>query len=106
MFSEQELIFFSIVVFILALILLANKKKVFNTFQNNTTSAESELDENGFVKTNIVPSYWYNYAPSEIRSKCFDCDANSNSKHPSNCIDCEKKGGHVFDKLFNRVLTR
>ncbi len=103
MLSENELIIFGIFVFVIAIILLANKQNIFSTFQNNT---KSELDENGFIKTNLVPSYWYNYASSEERSKCFDCDSSSTYKHPSNCIDCETKGGRPIDKLFNRVLTR
>jgi len=105
MFTETELTIFSIFVLFIAIILLINKYNIFNTFQNNTTSS-AELDENGFDKSNIVPSYWYNYAPSEERSKCFDCDASSSFKHPSNCIDCELKGGRPVDKLFNKVLTR
>ncbi len=109
MFTETELTVFSIFVLFIAIILFINKNNIFSTFQNNTTSSkesESELDENGFVKSNMVPSYWYNYAPSENRSKCFDCDASSSYKHPSNCIDCEMKGGRSVDKLLNRVLTR
>ena len=55
---------------------------------------------------NARPSYWYNYLTSDTRSKCFDCDATSQYRHSSNCIDCETKGGRPIDKLFNRVLTR
>ncbi len=107
MFTETELTIFSIFVLFIAIVLFINKNNIFSTFQNNTTSSkEPELDENGFIKSNIVPSYWYNYAPSENRSKCFDCDASSSYKHPSNCIDCEMKGGRPVDKLLNRVLTR
>jgi hypothetical protein len=107
MLSETELTIFGVFVLFIAIILLINKNNIFSSFQNNTTtSVSSELDENGFVKSNIVPSYWYNYASSEVRSKCFDCDATSQYRHPSNCIDCETKGGRPVDKLLNRVLTR
>jgi hypothetical protein len=109
MLTTEEIIFIIIITSIIILLYL-NKKKLFNKFENNTgqipTTSQSELDENGFVKNELNPSYWYNYAPSEIRSKCFACDATSNYQHPSNCIDCEMKGGRPIDKLFNKVLTR
>ncbi len=111
MLTKNEIILI-IVILILLLLIIIYKNDILNTFQNNTSSnnttstTTSELNENGFIKSNIVPSYWYNYQPSEIRSKCFDCDAEKKYKHPSNCIDCETKGGHKIDKLFNRVMTR
>ena len=104
MFTQNQIIAIVIIFFII--LILIYKKNILSTFQNNTTSSESNLDENGLVKNELKPSYWYNYAPSEIRSKCFDCDATSKYKHSSNCIDCETKGGRAVDKLFNRVLSR
>jgi hypothetical protein len=94
-----------------------NRKKLIGNFNNLNYSEfkydpksleNSSLDENGLLKTenNIKPSYWYNYAPGENRSKCFACDTASNLQHGSNCIDCETKGGRPVDKLLNRVLTR
>ena len=107
MLSERDLTIFAIIVLFIVIILFIYHNNIFSSFQNNTTtSVPSELDENGFVKSNIVPSYWYNYASSETRSKCFDCDNSSKYRHPSNCIDCETKGGRPVDKLYNRVLTR
>ncbi len=100
MLTKNQIII--IIIFLILLILIINKETVLSTFQNNT----DDLDENGLIKNEIKPSYWYNYAPSEIRSKCFDCDATSKYKHSSNCIDCETKGGRPIDKLFNRVLSR
>ncbi len=90
------------------ILIYINRNILLSGFQNNTTLStnNSELDENGFIKNELKPSYWYNYAPSEERSKCFDCDASSDYKHPSNCIDCEIPGGRPIDKLLNRVLTR
>ena len=107
MLSETDTILFVLIGISIIVLIFVNKNKIFNTFQNNTTSSnQTELDENGFIRNELKPSYWYNYAPSEIRSKCFDCDASSNYIHASNCIDCETKGGRPIDKLFNRVLTR
>jgi hypothetical protein len=100
MLTKNQIII--IIIFLILLILIINKDTVLSTFQNNT----DDLDENGLIKNEIKPSYWYNYAPSEIRSKCFDCDATSKYKHSSNCIDCETNGGKPIDKLFNRVLSR
>jgi hypothetical protein len=101
-----EKICFAIIIILIIILLFINKNKIFSNFENNDTENESNLTKDGFIKNELVPSYWYNYAPSEIRSKCFACDANSNYRHPSNCIDCETKGGRPVDKLFNRVLTR
>lgn len=112
MFNNRDIIIFSIIGIMIIILIIVNAKKIFSGFQNNTTSSITnmasnyQLDENGFIKNELKPSYWYNYAPSEERSKCFACDASSEYKHPSNCIDCEKKGGRRIDKLFNRVLTR
>ncbi len=105
--SNIDIIIFVVIGFLIIILLFINKNKIFSGFQNNTTSSnESNLDENGLIKNELKPSYWYNYAPSELRSKCFDCDASSSYKHPSNCFDCEIKGGRPVDKLFNRVLSR
>ncbi len=106
--NNEQIILFSLIGIIIILLLIINRNKIFSGFQNNTTSStnNSELDENGNIKNELKPSYWYNYAPSEERSKCFACDAESNLRHPSNCIDCETSGGRPVDKLFNRVLTR
>ncbi len=106
MLTEKQIILI-LIIFILIIILFINKDNIVNTFQNNSqNTTTSELDENGFIKSELVPSYWYNYETSESRSKCFDCDANKQYKHGSNCIDCETKGGRKIDKLFNRVMTR
>jgi hypothetical protein len=115
MLTTEEIILI-ITIILIIILLYVNKNKLFNKFENNTdpiptTTSASELDENGFVKNEfskneLNPSYWYNYAPSEVRSKCFACDATSKFRHPSNCIDCETKGGRPVDKLLNRVLTR
>jgi hypothetical protein len=106
--SETENIIFILIGILIVILLFINRNKIFSGFENNTVSSNenSDLDENGFIKNELKPSYWYNYAPSEIRSKCFDCDASSNEKHPSNCFDCEIKGGRPIDKLYNRVLSR
>ena len=105
--SDIDTILFILIGLLVLVLFYLNINKIFSGFQNNTISSnESELDENGFVKNELKPSYWYNYAPSEVRSKCFDCDASSDFKHPSNCFDCELKGGRPVDKLFNRVLSR
>jgi hypothetical protein len=114
MLKTEEIIL--IILILIIILLYVNKKKIFNKFENNTdkiptTTSQSDLDENGFIKNEFAknelnPSYWYNYAPSEIRSKCFACDTTSNYQHPSNCIDCEMKGGRPIDKLLNKVLTR
>ena len=104
MISESDTFLFVLIGIAIIVLIFVNKNKIFNTFQNNEN--QTELDENGFIRNELKPSYWYKYAPSEIRSKCFDCDASSNLMHASNCIDCEMKGGRPVDKLFNRVLTR
>lgn len=108
MLTDLEMIIFGITFILIIVLLFVNKDKIFNKFENigTTNSDDSELNENGFVKNELKPSYWYNYAPSEVRSKCFACDAEGNYRHPSNCIDCEMKGGRPVDKLLNRVLTR
>ncbi len=110
---EIELLIFSITFLFIVILVYINKDRIFDKFENNVTvepkiEDTSLLDENGFLKTdkNIKPSYWYNYAPGENRSKCFSCDAASNLQHGSRCIDCEKKGGRQVDELLNRVLTR
>lgn len=103
MFTENEKTIFLVIIILIIILLIINKKKIFNTFENEVTS---NLNENGFVKNELKPSYWYNYLPSEIRSKCFSCEAESDLLHPSNCIDCETPGGRPVDKLLNRVLTR
>jgi hypothetical protein len=108
MCNNIEILMFIVIGILILVLIYVNKDKIFSGFENNTTSATnvSELDENGFVKGELKPSYWYNYSPSDTRSKCFACDAESNYRHPSNCIDCEMKGGRPVDKLLNRVLTR
>ena len=103
------MIIFGITFILIIVLIFVNKDKIFNKFENNidTSNAnDSELTADGFVKNELKPSYWYNYAPSEVRSKCFACDAEGKYSHPSNCIDCEMKGGRPVDKLLNRVLTR
>ena len=102
--SQIDIILYAMIGLLILILLYLNRNKIFSGFQNNTN--EGDLDENGFIKNELKPSYWYNYAPSEIRSKCFDCDASSNNRHPSNCFDCELKGGRPVDKLLNRVLSR
>ena len=109
MLSNVEIIIFAIIGIFIIILIIVNKKRLFGGFENDTTSSvtdNSELDENGFKKKELKPSTGYNYAPSEERSKCFACDAESNYRHGSNCIDCEMKGGRPVDKLLNRVLTR
>ncbi len=106
---NNELIILFAIIGIIIIIIIVNKNKLFSGFQNNNSQSittTSELDENGFIRNEIKPSYWYNYAPTEERSKCFACDAESNVRHPNNCYDCEIKNGRPVDKLFNRVLTR
>jgi hypothetical protein len=102
--SNIDTILFILIGLLVLILFYLNINKIFSGFQNNTN--ESDLDENGFIKNELKPSYWYNYAASEIRSKCFACDAEGKYLHPSNCIDCEMKGGRPIDKLLNRVLTR
>ena len=58
------------------------------------------------TKDKIYPSYWYGYFPTDTRSKCFDCDKQSNFEHGTNCFDCEIPGGRQINPLLNRVLTR
>ncbi len=107
MCNNIERFMFIVVGILIIFLIYVNKDKIFNGFENNKTPTNgSELDENGFVKGEIKPSYWYNYFATDTRSKCFACDAASNLRHPSNCIDCEMKGGRPVDKLLNRVLTR
>ena len=106
MCNNIETLIYVVIGILIIVLIYVNKDKIFNGFENNAASNESELDKNGFVKNELVPSYWYNYLPSDTRSKCFACDAESNYRHPSNCIDCEIKGGRPVDKLLNRVLTR
>jgi hypothetical protein len=106
---NKEMIVFAVIIILVIIIIIINKNRIFSGFENNTTSSvtnNSELDENGHIKNELKPSYWYNYAPSENRSKCFACDAESDVRHPNNCYDCEIKGGRPIDKIFNRVLTR
>ena len=108
MLTIEEIILLILIVLIIILIYI-NRNKLYSTFENNTTlttSSQTELDENGFIRNELKPSYWYKYLPTDIRSKCFACDAESNYRHPSNCIDCEINGGRPIDKLLNRVLTR
>ena len=106
MLTNVEIIILSIIGIVIIILIISNRDRFVGRFENNTTSSNSELDENGHIKSELKPSYWYNYAPSEERSKCFACDAESELRHPSNCIDCETPGGRPVDKLFNRVLTR
>ena len=114
---EIELVIFLISFLFIIILVYINRKRIIGNFNNLNYSEfkynpedlkDSLLDENGLLKTenDIKPSYWYNYAPGENRSKCFACDATSNLQHGSNCIDCETKGGRPVDGLFNRVLTR
>jgi hypothetical protein len=108
MLTIEEIIFI-ITMIIILILLYVNKNKLFSEFSNDMTvpsSSQTELDENGFVRNELKPSYWYNYSAPDTRSKCFACDAESNYRHGSNCIDCEMKGGRPVDKLLNRVLTR
>ena len=108
--NNKNIIMFVVLGILIIILIISNRKRIFGGFQNNTTSSQnidnSTLDENGFIKNELKPSYWYNYAPSEERSKCFACDAESDVRHPNNCYDCEKNGGRPVDKLLNRVLTR
>lgn len=112
MISTTNIVILIIIILLIIFFLYLNKDKFFEKFSPNDSSKldeTSDLDKNGFKKDDsdrVYPSYWYNYAPSEIRSKCFACDAEGNYRHPSNCIDCEMKGGRPVDKLLNRVLTR
>ncbi len=73
MLTEKQIILI-LIIFILIIILFINKDNIVNTFQNNSqnnsqNTTTSELDENGFIKSELVPSYWYNYETSESRSK-------------------------------------
>jgi hypothetical protein len=118
--STTNLLILLIIFALILFFLYINKKRIIGNFNNFNYSEfkydpealkDSLLDENGlqkneFSKDGIYPSYWYNYAPGESRSKCFACDAEGKFKHGSNCIDCETKGGRPVDKLLNRVLTR
>ena len=113
MFNDPYLLIFAIVFLFIVILVYINRKLFFENFINYSEFSSdpkslenSTLNENGFDKTTISPSYWYNYAPSENRSKCFACDATSNLQHGSRCIDCEKKGGRPVDESLNRVLTR
>jgi hypothetical protein len=119
MISTTNIVIIIIIIILIIFFLYLNKDKFFNTFNNAPDAPDasdllmsdesSDLDKNGFKKDEIdklYPSYWYSIAPSEVRSKCFACDAESNYRHPSNCIDCEMKGGRPVDELLNRVLTR
>ena len=106
MCNNIEILMYIVIGILIISLIYVNKDKIFSGFENNTTTSTSELDENGLVKNEIKPSYWYNYSAPDTRSKCFACDAASNLRHPSNCIDCEMKGGRPVDKLLNRVLTR
>jgi hypothetical protein len=118
---DLNLLIFAIVFLLIVILVYIYRHRIFDNFNNSNYSEYSSpdpksldtslLDENGFLKKNetnkdITPSYWYNYAPGETRSKCFACDAASNLQHGSRCIDCEKKGGRPVDELFNKVLTR
>ena len=114
---DPNFLIFAIIFLLILILVYINRKKLIGNFYNLNYSEfssdpksleNSSLDENGLLKTenNIKPSYWYNYAPGENRSKCFACDAESNLIHGSRCIDCEKKGGRPVDELLNRVLTR
>ena len=117
---EPNFIILFILVAIILILVYINRSRIIGTFNNSNYSEfkydpnslkDSSLDENGllkneFSKDGINPSYWYNYAATEGRSKCFACDAASNLMHGSNCIDCETKGGRPVDTLLNKVLTR
>jgi hypothetical protein len=114
---DPNFLIFAIIFLLIVILVYINRKRIIGNFNNLNYSKFSSdpkslenslLDENGLLKTenNIKPSYWYNYAPGENRSKCFACDAESNLIHGSRCIDCEKKGGRPVDKLLNKVLTR
>jgi hypothetical protein len=121
---DLDFLFFVIICLLIIILVYINRNRIFNNFSNNMQSVNyspflsdpkslenSLLDKNGLLKNevnknNISPSYWYNYAPSENRSKCFACDAEGQFIHGSRCIDCEKKGGKPVDNLLNRVLTR
>ena len=116
---DPNIVILAIIFLFIVILLYINRHRLFDKFNNNyapfsydaKSLENSSLDENGllkneFDKDSINPSYWYNYAPGENRSKCFACDAESNLMHGSRCIDCEKKGGRPVDKLLNRVLTR
>ncbi len=109
MISTANVIILLIISFFILYLLYINSLNTeheTNVSTQSTVQSESELDENGFLKNELKPSYWYNYAPSEDRTKCFACDAEGKYRHPSNCIDCELKRGRPVDKLLNRVLTR
>jgi hypothetical protein len=117
---DPNFLIFAIIFLLILILVYINRKKLIGNFYNLNYSEfssdpksleNSSLDENGLLKnefkeTGLYPSYWYNYAPGESRSKCFACDAEGKFKHGSNCIDCETKGGRPIDKLLNRVLTR
>ena len=121
MYIDLNLLIFSIIFLFIVILVYLYRNRIFDNFNNNSNYSEfssdqkslenSSLNENGFLKNdfdknNIYPSYWYNYAPNENRSKCFACDADGKFIHGSRCIDCEKKGGRPVDNLLNRVLTR
>jgi hypothetical protein len=118
MISTANIIILGIIFILILIFAYINKNRIMNNFSNYSEFSynpedlkDSLLDENGllkneFKKDEMYPSYWYNYATNENRSKCFACDAESNLRHGSNCIDCETKGGRPVDKLLNRVLTR
>jgi hypothetical protein len=91
----MNIIGFLIIIVIIIIISKTSKKEKFET---TTTTIEE--------KPTFVPSYWYDYSKSDIRSKCFSCDHNSKYRHGSECFDCEIKGGHKLDLELNRVLTR
>jgi hypothetical protein len=120
--STANIIILLIIVALILFFVYINKKRIIGNFNNSNSNysefksdpealKDSSLDQNGlqkneFKETGMNPSYWYNYAAAESRSKCFACDAEGNFRHGSNCIDCETKGGRPVDKLLNRVLTR
>ena len=118
--STTNIIILFIIVAIILILLYINRSRIFGHFDNSNysefkyepnTLKDSSLDENGllkneFPKDGMYTSYWYNYAATEGRSKCFACDAEGKYKHGSNCIDCETKGGRPINNLLNRVLTR
>ena len=118
MFNDPNFLIFTIIFLFIVILIYFNRDLIFDNFNNYSPFSydpksleNSSLDNNGFLKNefnkdNMYPSYWYNYAPSENRSKCFACDAASNLIHGSRCIDCEKKGGRPVDESLNRVLTR
>ena len=113
MFDDLNFLILAIMFLFIVILVYINRNSLFENFINYSDFStdpknlkNSSLNENGFEKKEILPSYWYDYARSENRSKCFSCDATSNLIHGSRCIDCEKKGGRPVDELLNRVLTR